>query len=277
MLVTRAGGMREAGDSPVEVERCGATHTGFGDATLATSHLRPRSKAGRWHAEDLTHFSARDSAPQDLTKRGRIRHDGVDGARAISGAIRVRLVKDEAGTERRFATDQPIAGRAMEHEFREELDPASIGAMLRSRARALGANAHEADDLAQETIARILARAPDKRGHAGYATRTLTRLWLDQQRSLRMRARRLRRVAAGMIAGSAPLHITDDARSAVVFAAIQTLPPKQRAALVLRLVEGLGYAAIAEAIGCTEEAARASLHEARARLRKELTQRGIEP
>lgn len=165
----------------------------------------------------------------------------------------------------------------MEHEFRDGLDLSSIGSMLRSRARALGANSHEADDLAQETIARILARAPEKRGHAGYATQTLTRLWLDQQRSLRMRARRLRRIAVCTLAGAAPLHITDDARSAIVFAAIRSLPPKQRAALMLRLVEGLGYAAIAEAIGCTEEAARASLHGARSRLRRELTQRGIEP
>lgn len=159
----------------------------------------------------------------------------------------------------------------------EGLDAAALGSMLRSRARALGANTHEAEDLAQDTIARLLARAPEKRGHAGYAIQTLTRLWLDRQRSLRARARRLRRLAAHALAVSVPRDVSDEARKAVVFQAIQALAPKQRAALVLRLVEGLGYAAIAEAIGCTEEAARASLHEARLRLRTELVKRGIEP
>ncbi len=157
------------------------------------------------------------------------------------------------------------------------VEPASLVDILRFRARALGADRHEAEDLAQEAIARVLARAPDRSDHTGYATQTLTRLWLDRQRSLRARARRLRRFAAGALAGPAPAHIHDDARSAILFRAIQSLPPKQRAALVLRLVGGLGYAAIAESIGCTEDAARASLHEARSRLRRELTQRGIEP
>ena len=159
----------------------------------------------------------------------------------------------------------------------ERLEPGAMVRMLRARAAALGADGHEAEDLAQETMARVLARAPEKQGHSGYAAQTLARLWLDRQRSLRARARRLRRMAASAIAGSAPLHVTDDARSAVVFGAIRGLPPRQRAALVLRLVEGLGYGAIAEAIGCSEEAARASLHEARRRLRRELMERGIEP
>lgn len=157
------------------------------------------------------------------------------------------------------------------------IEAGALAGVLRSHAIVLGADRHEAEDLAQETIVRILARAPEKQGHVGYATCALTRLWLDRQRTLRVRAARLRRLAAGAIVGSAPPHLSDDSRSAIVFGAIRSLAPKQRAALVLRLVEGLGYAAIAEAIGCSEEAARASLHEARARLRKELMRRGIEP
>lgn len=182
-------------------------------------------------------------------------------------------MNNNASTETQTVSQRPVAPR----DGSDPIDSSSLVSILRAKARILGADSHEAEDLAQETIARILARAPEKQGHIGYATQTLTRLWLDQQRTLRARARRLRRLAASAVSSPASIYISDDARSAIVFNAIRLLPPKQRAALVLRLVEGLGYASIAEAIGCTEEAARASLHEARARLRKELTQRGIEP
>lgn len=152
-----------------------------------------------------------------------------------------------------------------------------LGRVLRSRALALGADPHEAEDLAQQTLANLLAKAPDKAAHAGYAVRTLTRLWLDRQRSLRARTARLKRLALVALAARDITEARDDTRAAIVRAAIERLPPKQRAALVLRIVEGLDYRAIAEAIGCTQDAARASLHEARARMKRELLQRGIEP
>lgn len=182
-------------------------------------------------------------------------------------------MNNNASTETQTVSQRPVAPR----DGSDPIDSSSLVSILRAKARILGADSHEAEDLAQETIARILARAPEKQGHVGYATQTMTRLWLDRQRTLRARARRLRRLAASAVSSPAALYVSDDARSTIVFNAIRLLPPKQRAALVLRLVEGLGYASIAEAIGCTEEAARASLHEARTRLRKELMQRGIEP
>lgn len=49
--------------------------------------------------------------------------------------------------------------------------------------------------------------------------------------------------------------------------AIASLPPKQRAALVLRLVEDLDYEVIAETLGCSVEAVRAHLHLGRRRVR----------
>lgn len=157
------------------------------------------------------------------------------------------------------------------------LDAKTIRGVLRSRALALGADTHQAEDLAQQALANVLAKAPEKATHAGYAIQTLTRLWLDHQRSLRARTARLKRAALSTLAGKPLLEAHDDTRAAIIRAAIDRLPPKQRAALVLRIVEGLGYSAIAEALGCTEEAARASLHEARARMKRELIQRGIEP
>jgi RNA polymerase sigma-70 factor (ECF subfamily) len=48
---------------------------------------------------------------------------------------------------------------------------------------------------------------------------------------------------------------------------IETLPPKQRAALVMRYVQELDYAEIASALGCSEDSARANVYQAIKRLR----------
>jgi len=52
--------------------------------------------------------------------------------------------------------------------------------------------------------------------------------------------------------------------------AVRQLPPMQRAAIAHRYVLDLSYREVAEALGCSEEAARASAHEGRKRLRERL-------
>lgn len=52
--------------------------------------------------------------------------------------------------------------------------------------------------------------------------------------------------------------------------AISTLPAKQRAALILRHVQGLDYVEIALALGCSQDSARANVYQAVRRLRREL-------
>jgi RNA polymerase sigma factor (sigma-70 family) len=52
--------------------------------------------------------------------------------------------------------------------------------------------------------------------------------------------------------------------------AVQGLPDRQRSAVVLRYLGDLGHREIAAAIGCSEEAARRSLHEGLTKLRKEI-------
>jgi RNA polymerase sigma factor (sigma-70 family) len=54
-----------------------------------------------------------------------------------------------------------------------------------------------------------------------------------------------------------------------LWALVRGLPPKQRAAVALRFVADLPHADVAAALGCSEEAARRSLHEGLNRLRKE--------
>src|SRR3954452_25157111 len=80
--------------------------------------------------------------------------------------------------------------------------------------------------------------------------------------------------------GRAPLPVAEPAEPAVadgipepdngLWAAVGALPPKQRAAVALRYGSDLPHNEIAEALGCSPEAARRSLHEGLKRLRKEL-------
>ncbi len=55
-----------------------------------------------------------------------------------------------------------------------------------------------------------------------------------------------------------------------IWETVETLPPKQRAAVTLRFGADLPHSEIAAALGCSPEAARRSLHEGIKRLRKEL-------
>jgi RNA polymerase sigma-70 factor (ECF subfamily) len=51
---------------------------------------------------------------------------------------------------------------------------------------------------------------------------------------------------------------------------ISVLPPKQKAAVVLRHVQSLSYPEIAQALGCSEDSARANVYQGLRRLRREL-------
>ena len=63
---------------------------------------------------------------------------------------------------------------------------------------------------------------------------------------------------------------TDPEPDEGVWARVGSLPPKQRAAVTLRFAADLPHDEIANALGCSPEAARRSLHEGLKRLRKEL-------
>jgi RNA polymerase sigma factor (sigma-70 family) len=56
-------------------------------------------------------------------------------------------------------------------------------------------------------------------------------------------------------------------RDPALWEAVAELPPKQRAAVALRFAADLAYADVAQALDCSEEAARRSVHEGLKRLR----------
>lgn len=144
-------------------------------------------------------------------------------------------------------------------------------AWLRRYALALTRSPHEADDLTQETIARVLERSPDRVDHEGYLLQTASRLWIDQARRRTRRGRILRALRPASMA--LPPMVTDGERSREldrIDRAVASLPKVQRAVMVLRCVMGLSPEQIASALEMESSAVRASLHLARKRIRGQL-------
>ena len=127
---------------------------------------------------------------------------------------------------------------------------------------------HDADDCFQETFIAALRAYPRLRRDSNLRAWVLTiahRKALDAHRSRKRRALpRGRAGDAGAAAGARAAPARDDA----LWEAVGALPPRQRSAVVLRYVGDLPHRDIAAAIGCSEEAARRSLHEGLAKLRK---------
>ena len=121
--------------------------------------------------------------------------------------------------------------------------------------RLVGSRA-DADDLFQETfLAAFRAWPPPRRGaERAWLYKIATNKAIDRSR------RRKRLVPLADLRLAAPER--DGVTLADVAAAIRALPAGQRAAFVLRRVEGRPYAEIAEALGCSEEAARSRVAEA---------------
>ena len=125
----------------------------------------------------------------------------------------------------------------------------------------------EAEDCFQETFIAALRAYPRLRADSNLRAWVLTiahRKALDAHRG---RARRALPIAEPAAADErvspSPL-----GRDDFLWEAVDKLPARQRSALVLRYVADLPHRDIAAAIGCSEEAARRSLHEGLTRLRK---------
>jgi RNA polymerase sigma factor (sigma-70 family) len=125
----------------------------------------------------------------------------------------------------------------------------------------------EADDCLQETLIAALRAYPRLRDGSN------VRAWLftiarnkafDEHRA---RVRRPVPVAEAEPRGSVALADEPDEE---LWSAVRGLPAKQRAAVVLRFVNDFSHRDVATVLDCSEEAARRSLHEGLARLRREI-------
>ena len=138
-------------------------------------------------------------------------------------------------------------------------------------AMALTHRPDDAEELTQQTFAALLTKNPDRVEHLGYARQTMMRLWLDRQRSVRRRVAHLARLAFSARrwhTDAETLSVSE--QKARMRRAIESLPAKQRAVLVLRLVEELDYEQIASSLNCPVQTVRAHLHLGRRRVREML-------
>jgi RNA polymerase sigma factor (sigma-70 family) len=143
----------------------------------------------------------------------------------------------------------------------------------------LTGNRHDAEDLTQEVFVRVFRSLHTYTPGTmeGWLHRITTNLFLDQaRRKQRIRFDALSDEAAGRLPSALP---TPDAAQldrmfdADVEAALASLAPSFRAAVVLCDVEGLSYEEIADVLGLKLGTVRSRIHRGRAQLRSALAHR----
>jgi RNA polymerase sigma factor (sigma-70 family) len=131
----------------------------------------------------------------------------------------------------------------------------------------------EADDCFQETFISALHAYPRLRPDSNLRAWVLTiahRKALDVHRGRSQRALPVAEVAevAEGRSGRRDTAPAPNMRDETLWEAVNDLPPRQRSAVLLRYMGDLPHRDIAKAIGCSEEAARRSLHEGLTQLRE---------
>ncbi len=176
---------------------------------------------------------------------------------------------DDAGLMRRVAAGD---GRALE-AIAERYTP-----MLYSVAWRMLGDAAEAEDVVQETITRAWMKAsgwtPVGGGLGGWLRRIATNLCLDRKR----RGAFVSDDAVPERADDSPSAdavIDEGRRKAAVASAMQELPDRQRAAIVLTYYEGLSNAEAASTLGLGVKALESLLVRARQGLSRSLAASGM--
>ncbi len=127
----------------------------------------------------------------------------------------------------------------------------------------------DADDCFQESCIAAL-RAYPRLTHSGnlraWLLRIAQRKAIDAHRARNRRPVPLAAVPERGTEGALP--DSPDGRAAI-WARVRALPEKQRMAVFLRNVADLSYAEVADALECSQEAARRNVHEGLKRLREE--------
>jgi RNA polymerase sigma factor (sigma-70 family) len=124
----------------------------------------------------------------------------------------------------------------------------------------------EAEDCFQETCLAAL------RAYPGLPPGSNLRAWsFTIARHKAIDAGRARRRRPVPVAEAQEQAAPDEGHEHTAWAPLAALPPKQRAAVFLRVAAELSHREVAQVLDCTEEAARRSAHEGLKRLRLELT------
>ncbi|MDG4834747.1 SigE family RNA polymerase sigma factor [Solwaraspora sp. WMMD1047] len=159
-------------------------------------------------------------------------------------------------------------GQATEQEFTAFVN--ARGAALLRVASALAGDRHAGEDLLQSALAKAYARWPRIRGDAEPYVRRI--LYNDQVSGWRRRGRRPAEVSLDALPDrAAGGHLDHDTAVRLLLQdALRTLPPRQRAVLVLRYLEDLSVEQTAEALGCQVGTVASQASRALAKLRAQV-------
>jgi len=128
-------------------------------------------------------------------------------------------------------------------------------------------DAHTADDLTQQTLAKLYlawGRIQDRTQIDAYARRIM----VNEHRSTWRRAWKRREVTSEELPERPALGREYDGQGDAVWRLVQTLPPKQRAVVVLRYYDDLSEAEIAAALGISAGTVKSQASRALATLRQ---------
>jgi RNA polymerase sigma-70 factor (ECF subfamily) len=141
---------------------------------------------------------------------------------------------------------------------------------LRTAYRILG-NWADAEDVAQEAFLRLHrngSKLVNEAAMGAWLYRVTVNLCLDRTRSARP-SQELPELVSKERSGEAAVLLEE--KKERLMAALAMLPPRERAAVVLREIEGLSTAEVAEALGSSEVTVRSQISKAMVKLRGILT------
>jgi RNA polymerase sigma-70 factor, ECF subfamily len=146
-------------------------------------------------------------------------------------------------------------------ELCTEIRPSLVGSLvLYCGDRALG------EELAHEAIVRALERWERVRRMASPEA-WIFRVGFNLARSSRQRRLAERRAHQRLAGQAGTAELPDTPTAVAVRAAVERLPPRQRAAVVARFYAGMDVRTTAATLGCAEGTVKALTHKAMARLR----------
>ena len=130
---------------------------------------------------------------------------------------------------------------------------------------------HTAADIVQDALVAVYprwARLAEPGSADAYARRVIVNRHISRWRKWGRREQSTDHQALEAAAGPAPDASASDA--VVARTVLMSLPPRHRAAVVLRFYDDLAYAEMADILHCTESTARSYVHRALGQLRREL-------
>jgi RNA polymerase sigma-70 factor (ECF subfamily) len=139
--------------------------------------------------------------------------------------------------------------------------------MIHSLCYRMSGSLADAEDLAQETFIHAYQHLGEFRSEARFSS-WLCRIAVNQCLNWQKRRQRLEQLHSEWGAQDREPSGDDTAQAQQIQEALLTLPPKQRAALILTTYDGLTHAEAAAALGCSETTISWRLFAARGKLKR---------